>query len=266
MHGRKALGVDGAAQADLDLGADTGFVCGGGRGRIDDLRQNPFAVAGIAQALDDQVGVAGGARGGGVCRVGENYRAGDAAGLGNGALQRDQLALHAVTQRPEFARQSQRLLLRHPSITGGGHHHLAAELGHVGKRVTDHDAGGHGHAFEFEPPGFADQLAVAARLGDQLITPHQRRDHHPRDGGPDLLRDKLVQHARRALAGGGKVHMGVGVVNRHAVDLLEHAVGQDAVQVKRNHDRDVRAEQLAGLGQQIAFRVELALGRHGAMH
>ena len=171
-----------------------------------------------------------------------------------------------MTQRPEFARQSQRLLLGYCSITGRGHYHLAAQLGHVGKRVADHDAGRHGHALEFEPPGLADQLAVAARLGDQLITPHQRGDHHTRDGGPDLFSDKPVQNPRRALAGGGKVHVGVGVVNSHAVDLLEHAVGQDAVQVERNHDRDVRAEQLAGLGQQIAFRVELALGRHGAMH
>ena len=60
--------------------------------------------------------------------------------------------------------------------------------------------------------------------------------------------------------------MRVGVVDGHAVDVLEHAVGQNAVQIARDDDGNIRPHHAADLCQQIAFRVRLALGRHGAMH
>ena len=60
--------------------------------------------------------------------------------------------------------------------------------------------------------------------------------------------------------------MGVGVVDRQAVDLPQHAVGQDAVQVERYHDRHIRPDHAAHFGQQAAFGVEFALDSHGAVH
>lgn len=41
-----------------------------------------------------------------------------------------------------------------------------------------------------------------------------------------------------------KSTLGVGVVNRYTRDLLERAVGKDAVQVQRNHDWTLQARRL----------------------
>ena len=59
--------------------------------------------------------------------------------------------------------------------------------------------------------------------------------------------------------------MGVGPVDRETVDIAEHPVGQDAVQVERDDDRHVRPDTLAQLLQQVAFRIEFAIGAHRAM-
>jgi len=206
------------------------------------------------------------APGGGVGGVGEDHRAGHAAGLRDGALQRDELALHPVAPWPELMGQLERLGLGQRAIPISGHDHLRTQLGHIGERVADHDAGRHGGALQLHAPGFADQFAVTAGLGDEFVAAHQRRDHDPGDGRPGLLGQQPVQDVGGTLAGGGEVHMRVGVVDRHAVDLAQHAVGHDAVQVERDHERLVRPEDLARLGEQVPLGVEFTVGRHGAVH
>ena len=113
--------------------------------------------------------------------------------------------------------------------------------------------------------GFANELAVATGPRDQLVSADQRGNHHPRDHRAQLFGHEAVQDARRTLPGRGEVDVGIRVVDRHPVDLAQHAVGQDPVQIERNDDRDVVADDLPGLRQQVAFRVELAVGAHRAV-
>ena len=51
---------------------------------------------------------------------------------------------------------------------------------------------------------------------------------------------------------------------REPVDLAQHAIGEDAVQVERHDDRHVRAE-CGGSLRAVAFRIGLALGAHRAV-
>jgi hypothetical protein len=76
--------------------------------RIDNLREHAFRVPGITQRMDDDVGIAGGAGGCGVCRVGEDHRAVHPTRPRDRPVERNQLALHPVAQWPELARDPRR--------------------------------------------------------------------------------------------------------------------------------------------------------------
>src|SRR5262245_25874503 len=58
--------------------------------------------------------------------------------------------------------------------------------------------------------------------------------------------------------------MRIGPVDRKPVDLLEHPVGKNAVQIKRYDDQLVARERTR-LVEQPAFRIELAVRTHRAM-
>ena len=60
--------------------------------------------------------------------------------------------------------------------------------------------------------------------------------------------------------------MGIGVVDRHRVAVLEHPFGEDAVQVEGEDDGQVGADDAARFLQQVALRVELLGAAHGAVH
>ena len=86
-----------------------------------------------------------------------------------------------------------------------------------------------------------------------------------RRDGPHGAGQDAQEQPRRPLARLEEIHVGIGVIHRDGVGVLEHAVGQDAVQVERDHDGDLLAEDLARLGQQKSLGVVLALGLHGAV-
>jgi hypothetical protein len=54
------------------------------------------------------------------------------------------------------------------------------------------------------------------------------------------------------------------VIDRDTVDLAQHAVGEDAVQIERDHDRDVVADDLARRST-VPFGIELTVGPHRAV-
>ena len=57
---------------------------------------------------------------------------------------------------------------------------------------------------------------------------------------------------------------GDSVIDRDTVDLAQHAVGEDAVQIERDHDRDVVADDLARRST-VPFGIELTVGPHRAV-
>ena len=66
--------------------------------------------------------------------------------------------------------------------------------------------------------------------------------------GLSLASQKPEEKRGRRAAGVGEVDMRIGVVDRETVDLPQHPVGEDAVQVERDDDRDLRAGHAADLG------------------
>jgi len=58
--------------------------------------------------------------------------------------------------------------------------------------------------------------------------------------------------------------MRIGPVNRKAIDLSQHPIGEDAVQIERDDDRLVAGERTRLL-EQVALGVKLAIRAHCAM-
>ena len=83
--------------------------------------------------------------------------------------------------------------------------------------------------------------------------------------GLDLALEKPEEEAGGTRAGVGEVHVRIGVVDRQAVDLPEHAVGENPVQVERDDDGDLRAGHAADFAEEMALRIEFALGPHRAV-
>ena len=158
------------------------------------------------------------------------------ARLRDGAVERDQPGLHPVPVGPELGREAQRLGLGGRGVGIRRHEDLGAELGHVSEGVADHDAGGERGAVALDPLALADQVAVAAGGGDQFVAADQRRDDDPRDDRPGPTLHDPEQQARRPRGGIGEVDMRIGVVERQPVDLTQHPVGADAVQVERDDE------------------------------
>src|SRR5579859_722914 len=70
---------------------------------------------------------------------------------------------------------------------------------------------------------------------------------------------------RRTSTRVGEVDVWIRMVDGQAVNVLQHAVGQDAVQIKGDDNRDFFAQNPSNLLQQVALRISLPLCRHGAM-
>ncbi len=180
-------------------------------------------------------------------------------------IERNELALHPMPERPERLGQTNRLALGPRPVGLGDDDDLRAEFRHVGERVADHDAGGERLPLPLQQLRLADQVAVAAGAGDQLVAADQGRDRHARDHRRQSPIDDLQQQFRGTPAGIGEIDMRVGVVDGQAVHLPQHAVGEDAVQVERDDDRHRGAGDRADALQEIALRIELAIGAHRAV-
>ena len=60
--------------------------------------------------------------------------------------------------------------------------------------------------------------------------------------------------------------MRVGVIGDDGVAVFDHAIGEDAVEIERDDDGNLLAENLAGLREEPAFGVEFLLACHGPVH
>ena len=68
--------------------------------------------------------------------------------------------------------------------------------------------------------------------GDEFIATHQRGDGDLRRHGPHSTVEKAEQQSRGALAGLVEVHVRISVIRHDGIAVLQHAVGEDAVQVE----------------------------------
>ena len=82
----------------------------------------------------------------------------------------------------QILREAGGLGLRGRLVPRRANEHLAAQLGHVGEGIADHDAGRQRRAVALEALCLAQEVAVAAGLGDAFVAAHQRRDDDARDG------------------------------------------------------------------------------------
>ncbi len=147
-------------------------------------------------------------------------------------------------------------------IAVGHHDSLAAQLGHVGERVADHQRCREHAGLGLDRLGPADVLAVDAGLGDALVAPDEHRQAEPRRRRPGAVAQHLQQQPRRPLTGVGEIDMRVGVQRGEPRRLAQHACGQNAVQVERHDEGHVGPEHDPCALEQITFRIELALGPH----
>ena len=141
------------------------------------------------------------------------------ARLGNGAVQGDELALHAVAVRPELLSEPDRLPAGERFVAVGDDENLAAQFRYVGERIADHDPRCQRGLLALQALAFADEVAVTAGFGNKLVAPHQRRDDYPRQHRPDGSIEELEEEARGPRARVGEVDVRIGVVDREAVDL-----------------------------------------------
>ena len=135
-------------------------------------------------------------------------------------------------------------------------------MAHRGAHAAEEAMGG---ALALQALALADQVAVAAGAGDQLVAADQGGDGDP---GDHRARRRVHQPQQQPGGAGARVreiNVRIGVVDRQPVHLAQHPVGQDAVQVQRDDDRHRRARQSADRRQQRALRVQLAVRRHGAV-
>ena len=167
--------------------------------------------------------------------------------------------------RPHCVRQRGGRGRRDGSVIFNDDERLSAELRRVGEGVANHHAGSERGAIALEQHGVVDHVAIAARLGDAFIAARQHRHSHPGDHRMQVAIDNLEQQVRSSLAGIREIDVWVGVVDRQTVDLAQHPIGEDAVKVQRNDERDFRAEQAADLGEEVALRIGLAHRPHRAV-
>ena len=164
-HRLEAPHIVEAAESRVDCGPDACFMGRSRRLGINDLCENALPVARIAEGFENDIGIAGGSRRRGIRRVGEDDGAIDGGRLGDGAVERDQLALHSEPLRPELPGQPLGLTTGDAFITVRHHQDLRAEFRHVGERVADHDACGHRGPVLLDALAFAGSGRHSSRSG-----------------------------------------------------------------------------------------------------
>ena len=73
------------------------------------------------------------------------------------------------------------------------------------------------------------------------------------------------QNPRGTGAGVGKIDVGIGVIDRQPINLPEHPIRQNAVQVERDNDGHRRPRHLANALEKKPLRVELPIRTHGTV-
>ncbi len=133
---------------------------------------------------------------------------------------------------------------------------------HVGERVAPHHTGRQSGCARFDFLSELNALTDRARLRDHLVAADQRGDLHV---GSD--RSNFAGHDSQEERGGTgsgfeEIHVRIGVIADDGVAVLQHPLGQNAVQIERRHDGDFLTQNLPGFLKQISFRVQFVCSFH----
>lgn len=272
-QGGEAPPVERSAHGHPHPRADAGREGGLDGRRVDDRGQSSPGVAGGQQGLNDGQAVSARARAGRVGGVDKhNGRRLDPGG-GRQGLDRDpgrvgqtgQRHAHLLVLLPEQIGDRDGLALGPGGVAIHRDQAVGAQFGYVGERIAPHQGGGDAAGRGLDGLGALDGEADRAGLGDELVAADEGGHGHHGADRPDLAAQDAQQGPGRALAGGEEVDVRVGVIDDGDVAVLEHALGEHAMQIERDDDWDALAEDGPRLLEQVALRVVLALGRHCAV-
>ena len=125
----------------MDASAEPSVVGHVRGGRIHQRREHSARVPAGVQGLEEDIAVAGRARGGGVGRVSKEHRTAVLGGLGYGVFDRHEVGLHEGAAFPEVGGEVESLAAGEVRVGIGHDNGLRAQLGHIGERIADQHAG-----------------------------------------------------------------------------------------------------------------------------
>ena len=163
----------------------------------------------------------------------------------------------------EFLAELARQLLGLGLVVVGDGDDLAAHLLDVGPREAVGDRQRQHAVLAFHRLQLVDEAAHRLARGvedaDHAAVPGR---HHR----PGAALDGAFHHGEQVVGALGHVDMRVFLEQHQGGRRRAASVADVAMQVELDADRHVRTDDLADMGQEVAFAVVVALGHHGAVH
>ena len=167
---------------------------------------------------------------------------------------------------PEALRDAQRFALGEFGVVVRDDKTVGLQLGHIGEGIADEHAGRDAAGAVLERLREADALTEGTRRGDQLVAAHQRRDRNLGGDRFHLAGEDAEKEPRGALSGFKEVDVRVGVIGDDGVAVLDHAIGEDAVEIERDDNGDFFTEDFPRFLEEPALGIEFPFARHGSVH
>ena len=252
-----------AADAQLELGADPGLHAEAHRDRVPVVAAGNAGDAALADALDEERRVAGGAAARIVRDVGDHHRP---------AVDRErpvERLVHAEEGRPRGLAQPEDLLAQRSRqrrglgpVAVGHHQRLHADIGDVGpgKGVAERNRQDAVAPFQRVHP--VDEAAHRL-LGWTEGSDHAAVEHRHLRPRPALR--GVGDQGEQVLGALGDVDMRVFLVGDQHRGAPQHGLGEVAMQIELGADRHRRADDGADPAEDVAFAIVIALGGHRAV-
>ena len=177
------------------------------------------------------------------------------------------LDLEGPAPLPELGGEQLRLVRGQGGVIVGHDDGAAAHAGQVVIGVDLKTGDGEDGRLLFEAPGAAGEVGHGPVAGGLAVAGAADDGDLGQGGhGRDLASCCLQQQAGAALAGGVGVVVGIVGEGDEGGGLRDHARGDVGVQVERHDDWKVRPHDAAHGIENVAFRVLLGGGDHGAVH
>ncbi len=179
-------------------------------------------------------------------------------------VERDQINQELLALGEDPIRVSLGLAPGSGRVTVGHHDDGRAGLGNVGPGEPRVDGGGEDAWLGFELMGAGDDAVERLEAGHIAAGPEQRQalDRH---AGTNLSAQCANHEVGGFLAAFPEVDVGIGVAGDDHVGQFGHRVADVGVQVERDDDRPVGAQDRAHAAQEVAFAVVDALDDHCAV-
>ena len=239
-----------------------------GRGGIDDHEKGGLVQSQRQQLAQEGDAVAGRAAARTVRRVHQQHGSPfHATAAVNRLRDRQMLDLEGPAPLPELGREQLRLVRRQRGVIVGHDDGAAAHAGQVVVGVDLETGYGEDGGLLFQAPGAAGEVGHGSVAGGLAVAgAADNRDLGQGGHRCDFAFCCLQQQAGAAFAGGIGVVVGIVGEGDKGGGLLYHARGDVGVQVERHDNRQVRPQDLAYGVENVAFRVLLRGGDHGAVH